>query len=91
MIRSPSTTSELGDVDDEVLMARFAAGHAEAFEELYDRYEARLFGFCLRLLGDADNAADAFQDTMITVIEQRFRYRARGNLRGWLFTIARNE
>jgi RNA polymerase sigma-70 factor (ECF subfamily) len=90
MIRSSSATSELVDVDDEVLMARFAAGRAEAFTELYDRYEAPLFGFCLRILGDAESAEDAFQDTMMAVIEQRFRYRACGRLRSWLFTIARN-
>ncbi len=71
-------------------MARFAAGHAEAFEALYDRYEAPLFGFCLRLVGDEDLAQDAFQDTFITVIEQRLRYRDRGRFRSWLFTVAHN-
>ena len=90
MIHNRSAAPELLDVDDELLMARFAAGHAEAFAELYERYEAPLFGFCLRHLGDPDNAEDAFQDTMMTVIEQRFQYRARGRLRSWLFTIARN-
>ena len=90
MAHHRSTTSELADVDDEVLMARFAAGRADAFTELSDRYEAPVFGFCLRLLGDADSAEDAFQDTMMAVIEHRLRYRAHGRLRSWLFTIARN-
>ena len=90
MIRSQSAAPELLDVDDEVLMARFAAGHADAFTQLYERYEAPLFGFCLRFLGDLDHAEDAFQDTMMTVVEQRLRYRDRGSLRNWLFTIARN-
>lgn len=76
--------------DDEVLMARFAAGDATAFAALYDRYESTVYGFCLRLLGDRDVADDAFQDTFITLIDQRFRYRDQGRLRGWLFTIARN-
>ena len=90
MTRSQSAAPELLDADDEVLMARFAAGHADAFTELYERYEAPLFGFCLRFLGDRDHAEDAFQDTMMTVVEQRFRYRDHGSLRNWLFTIARN-
>ena len=81
---------ELVRVDDEVLMARFAAGHAEAFEALYERYEGPLFSFCLRLIGDEDLAQDAFQDTFITVIEQRLRYRDRGRFRSWLFTVAHN-
>lgn len=76
--------------DDEVLMARFAAGDARAFGVLYARYESTVYGFCLRLLGERDLADDAFQDTFLTLIDQRFRYRDQGRLRGWLFTIARN-
>jgi RNA polymerase sigma-70 factor (ECF subfamily) len=77
-------------MDDELLMARFAAGRADAFDELYDRYEGPLYGFCARLLGDEDKAADAFQETFVKVIEQRASYRA-GRFRSWVFTIARNE
>ena len=40
----------LAGADDEVLMARFVAGHQEAFTELYDRYEPDVFSFCSRLL-----------------------------------------
>ncbi len=83
-------TAERPQMDDELLMARFAAGHAEAFDELYGRYEGPLYGFCARLLGDADEAADAFQEAFIKVIEQRASYRA-GRFRSWVFTIARNE
>lgn len=80
----------LPETDDEVLMARFAAGDHDAFEALYERYEAPVFSFCLRLLGDRDLAEDAFQDTFMSLVDQRFRYRDSGRLRGWLFTIARN-
>jgi RNA polymerase sigma-70 factor, ECF subfamily len=78
------------DVDDEVLMARFVAGETEAFEVLYDRYESSVFGFCLRLLEDRARAEDALQDTFMTVVEQRFRYRDRGRFRSWVFTVAHN-
>ena len=90
MIAKKQALAELVHVDDEVLMARFAAGHTEAFEALYDRYEEPLFSFCLRLIGDQEVAQDAFQDTFITVIEQRLRYRERGRFRSWLFTVAHN-
>ena len=80
----------LPEADDEVLMARFAAGDHSAFVVLYDRYAGPLYGFCLRLLGDADLADDAFQDTFVSLIDQRFGYRDRGRLRSWMFTIARN-
>ncbi len=43
-----------------MLMERYARGDLDAFEELYRRYERRVYGFCLRFLGDPDGAADAF-------------------------------
>ena len=89
-MRRTTEARELVEVDDEVLMARFAAGHPEAFSELYERYEGPVYGFCLRLLGDRDRAEDAFQDTFVTMLEQRLRYRDRGRFKSWLFTLARN-
>lgn len=80
----------LAEGDDEFLMVRFAAGHLEAFDELYRRYEAPLYGFCVRLVGDADRADDVFQDAMMKVLEQRGAYRPTGRFRSWLFTITRN-
>ena len=74
--------------DDEVLMARFAAGEAEAFDELYARHHLALYGFCVRLVGDAADAQDAFQDIFLKVIENRSEYRPQGRFRSWLFTIA---
>ena len=74
---------------DDVLMARYRRGDVAAFEELYQRYESRIYGFCLRFLGDPDAASDAFQDTFIRVMDARHRYEPRGRFVSWLFTIAR--
>lgn len=70
-------------------MARYAAGDTEAFRTLYDRWEGRVFGFCLRFLGREAPAADAFQDTFRRLIEARREYEPRGRFRSWLFTLAR--
>ena len=90
MSAEPAVTAAMPEADDEVLMARFTAGEVAAFETLYDRYETAVFGFCLRLLGDRHSAEDAFQETMIAVVERAPVYRERGRFRGWLFAIARN-
>lgn len=71
-------------------MTCFAAGDPAAFDELYRRYERPIFGFCLRLCGDPDTAADSFQDAFLRVIELRSRYSETGRFRAWLFTIARS-
>lgn len=70
-------------------MARFAEGDAAAFETLYARHEACLYGFCLSMLSDADTADDAFQETFIRVVSARSHYVAGGRFRPWLLTIAR--
>lgn len=74
---------------DDALMVRYAGGDASAFEELYDRYEDRVYGFCLRMTGNPDAAADAFQDTFRRAVEARDRFQPRGRFESWLFTLAR--
>jgi len=80
-----------GDVTagDDELMRRYAAGDAGAFERLYERYEGRVYGFCLRRLGDPDAAADAFQDAWRRVVDARRGYEPRGRFESWLFTLVR--
>lgn len=77
-----------GEPDDR-LMARYADGDAGAFRELYRRWEAPIYGFCLRYLGDPDAAADAFQEAFRRVVDAAGAYEPRGRFRSWLFTLAR--
>lgn len=76
-------------VEDDDLMERFRGGEASGFDLLYARYERRIYSFCLRMLGDPDSAADAFQDTFIRVVAARADYQPRGRFGSWLYTIAR--
>ena len=76
------------DIPDDVLMERYAGGNLGAFEELYRRYDRRVYGFCLRYLGDPDAAADAFQEVFVRVIDARERYQGRGLFAAWVFTVA---
>lgn len=83
--RAPDATV----VEDDVLMERYRGGDASGFDLLYARYERRIYSFCLRMLGDPDSAADAFQDTFIRVVAARADYQPRGRFGSWLYTIAR--
>ncbi len=88
----PMKRSDLSDdragVDD-ALMQRYAAGDVAAFDELYEHYEAPIYGFCLRYLSDADSAADALQEVFVRLIDARTSYQPRGRFRSWVFTITR--
>jgi RNA polymerase sigma-70 factor, ECF subfamily len=75
---------------DESLYGRMAAGEISAFDQLYVRYEKRLFGFILRYLPDRAEAEDVFHEAFLGVLRSREVSLDRGSFRAWLFQIARN-
>jgi RNA polymerase sigma-70 factor (ECF subfamily) len=73
------------------LLGSIAAGDRGApLKELYRRYEGRLYGLGLRLLGDAGLAEELVQETFLRVWRAAGTYdAARGTPATFIFTIAR--
>jgi len=86
----PAATAALVE-DEAALLARVAAGdRGRPLEELYRRYEARLYGLGLRLLGDQGLAEELVQETFVRLWQQARRFDpARGSVGSFLFAIAR--
>jgi RNA polymerase sigma-70 factor (ECF subfamily) len=76
-------------VTDDDLMRRVQDGDAEAFAALFERHRVSVFGFLARLTGRRDAAEDLLQETFFRLWRGRDGYRAAGQFRAWLFTIAR--
>jgi len=57
--------------EDDELIAQVVAGDRRAFETLYDRYAATVFGLALKMLGDRVVAEDAVQEIFWRVAETR--------------------
>lgn len=73
-------------------MARLAAGDQAALEIVYGMTRVKLFGICLRILGDRKEAEDALQDVYINLWQRADRYDpARASPISWLATFARNR
>jgi RNA polymerase sigma-70 factor (ECF subfamily) len=72
------------------LMERVRAHDASAFENLYDRYHAMVYGIALRVLADAGSAEDVTQNVFLKVWSDPDAFHA-GNLSGWLARVARNR
>lgn len=81
-------TSLLGD---ERVTRRAAAGDRRAFEEIYRRYHQPLYRFCLAMVGNASDAQDALQNTMVKVLRALPGESREIALKPWLYRIARNE
>jgi RNA polymerase sigma-70 factor (ECF subfamily) len=78
--------------DLSVLMTRVAAGDRAALRQLYEATSAKLFGVCLRILSDREEAADVLQEVYITLWRRADRFDpARASVMTWASTIARNR
>ena len=60
-------------------------------QQLHDEHAAALWGFCLHLTGDPVRAEDVAQETLLRAWQHyEVLDEARGSVRSWLFTVARN-
>jgi RNA polymerase sigma-70 factor (ECF subfamily) len=73
-------------------MARLADGDQTALEEIYRATRVKLFGICLRILGDRKEAEDALQDVYVNLWQRADRYDpSRASPIAWLAAFARNR
>ena len=70
------------------LMARARAGDADAFGELTDPHRHELQVHCYRILGSAQDAEDALQETMLAAWRGIGGFEGRASIRTWLYQIA---
>lgn len=73
------------------LMAKIAKYDAGAFEQLYDKTSAAVFGLAMSLVRNKDDANDVVQNTYISIYEKISQYQPNGKAMAWIFTIARNH
>ncbi|MEQ8412452.1 MAG: sigma-70 family RNA polymerase sigma factor [Erythrobacter sp.] len=73
-------------------MVRLAEGDSAALEEIYASTRVKLYGICLRILGDRKEAEDALQDVYVNLWQRADRYDPdRASPISWLATFARNR
>lgn len=77
------------DPSDETLAARAAAGDHSAFEEIVQRYQARVFRLACRLTSETD-APDVLQETFLQVYRHLPSFRGESRFGTWVYRIASN-
>jgi|SRR5687767_3600513 RNA polymerase sigma-70 factor (ECF subfamily) len=90
----PSSTGSHGTrtaplPDEAAVVARAAAGDRMAFAQLMEHYQSACYGLAWRLLGDADQAADATQDAFVHAYDAIAKFRG-GIFRSWMLRITAN-
>jgi RNA polymerase sigma-70 factor (ECF subfamily) len=61
-----------------------------AFKELYDRHSPSIHAYCVKIVGDEDQAEDVFQETFIKFYQNIDPNISNLNVFGYLIKIARN-
>jgi len=77
------------DPDAEVVF-RVQKGDLEAFEELMNRHSQRVYRTLLGILGNAEDARDAMQDTFLKAFQHLAGFEGRSKFSTWLVSIASN-
>ena len=78
-------------LSDEALAAQACRGDDYAFAQLVRRYEAPLYRYACRMLGNAAEAEDVFQETFLRVHQHLSHYRHGSLFQPWLYNIATNQ
>lgn len=78
-------------LSDEQLLTRIRGGDHSLFGPLVRRYERELYGYLRRYVGDADLAADVFQNTFVAVFTKIKQYEAGRPAKPWLYAVATNQ
>ena len=77
--------------EEAVLVRRCLRGDAEAVQTLVDRFQAEVFGLCVRLLGHRHDAEDVTQEVFLRVFRSLRRWDAKRPLKPWIMGIAVNR
>jgi RNA polymerase sigma factor (sigma-70 family) len=79
------------DLSDEALLAGLAAGEADAAAWFVRRFQGRVYGVVITIVGDPGTAEDVAQETFVRAWRHAGTYDPRrGRVSTWLLTIARN-
>lgn len=75
---------------DADLVQRCLQGDNAGFDLLVKRYQRQVYSLCYRMLGDADEAADAAQESFVKAYSALQGFRQDSSFLTWIFRIAHN-
>jgi RNA polymerase sigma-70 factor, ECF subfamily len=88
---APVVAADIHD-EDKDLLDRLATGEEAAFRLLVERHIDRAYAIALRIVGNAADAEDVVQDTMLKVWTHRGRWQhGRAKFSTWLYRVVSNR
>jgi len=75
---------------DAALVERCQQNDFDAFEELVQRYQTRIYNFVCKMTNSPADAEDIAQDVFVRVYKSIHRFRGESTFQTWLYRIAHN-
>lgn len=75
---------------DELLLRRACKGDVQAFEELMQSHESRIYAIALRMMGNREDAQDCAQEAMVRIYRAMGSFKCQSALATWIYRITMN-
>ncbi len=76
--------------EDNAIITLIKAGDKEAYRQLVERYQQKVFQTCMGFVHDEEDAADLSQDIFIRAYEKLSSYKGEAQFSTWLYRITAN-
>jgi RNA polymerase sigma-70 factor (ECF subfamily) len=87
---SPYGYKNLSDIELYLMLNGGGSSAHYGLNILYERYSARIYSYCRKILGEIQATDDIFQETFVRFYEMGVLGREIQNIQGYLLKIARN-
>ena len=87
---SPLQTATAEPADERTLVAAARGGDRAALGRLLQAHEKRIYNVCLRMVNQADDAAELTQDTLMKAVQKLDGFRGESRFGTWLTRVAMN-
>ena len=77
-------------IPDDVYVHKTVEGDVEAFNELVNRHHTKIYGLAYRMLGNAEDAEDATQETFLEAYKSIKTFRFQSQFGTWLYRVGMN-
>lgn len=91
MIADEETDVQEKTLSDLEIIANVLSGDRDAYSGIVNRYQDRIYSYCLAMLADSIKAEEAAQEVFVKAYQALGRFRGEASFFTWLYRIAINH